>query len=201
MQPHVAPPPADGLADLFAQRVENLYAAQGLCCAEAILLACSRGLGPALPDETAISLGSGLCGGMGGGESVCGALSGAVIGIGHTLGAAGLSRRTVRKAAQAAHDEFTRAHGSIICRDLTDQLRRTRTPRRRGCGAITRETARSCVRIILQARPGLLGTADLAFLQTRETRASGFLRKLRSLLPGGLRPGPPPAAAPRAATR
>lgn len=171
----------DELAALAGERAANLYHVRGLCCSEAIVLVLSRGFGGDLSEEVAISIGAGLCGGMGGGACVCGALSGGVVALGGHLAPNrnnGLSKGKMRKTAQLLHDSFKEKYGSTCCKDLTEAFVDDKKAKLKNCGRITAETAAMAAQILLEKDPGLAKKADLAFLRERETKVSLLLGKV-----------------------
>jgi len=169
------------LAALVGGRAENLYHIRGLCCSEAIILALSRGFGGEMPDGLAISVGAGLCGGMGGGECVCGALSGAEVALGVYLAPnrpGGLSKRKMRDTARILHDSFKNKYGSTCCKDLTQEFVGNNKAKLKSCGRITGDTAEMAARLLLEKDPALAKKADLHFLRERDTKASHLLKKV-----------------------
>jgi C_GCAxxG_C_C family probable redox protein len=169
------------LVDLFGRRSANFYHVHGLCCSEAIILVLCRGFGSDLPDDIAVSIGAGLCGGMGGGECVCGALSGAEVGLGAFLApsrAGGLSKRNMRKCSKLLHDNFKKEFVSTYCNDLTAEFAGDRKAKMKNCGSITEQAAKIAAEILLEFKPGLLSKADIEFLQSSDTKISLLLKKL-----------------------
>ncbi len=169
------------LAALAAGRAVNFFQVHGLCCSEAIILVLSKGFGGDMSDELAISVGAGLCGGMGGKECVCGALSGAVVALGGLLAPnrkTGLSKGNMRKTARLLHDNFKKKYGSTCCKDLTEGFVGSNKAKMKNCGKITAETAEMAALILLQKAPGLAKKADLQFLRERETKVSRLLNKV-----------------------
>lgn len=162
-------------------RTENYYDAHGLCCSEAILFVLNRGLLGGLADDQVRRLGAGFCGGMGGGDGVCGALSGAVAALGLIIGPGqrhGLSKAKMRQATKELHDSFLQALGATCCRELTAPHAGDRKARMQGCQMITGLGAELTARLILDLRPHLAATADLAFLHRRDTKAQAVVKKI-----------------------
>lgn len=62
----------EGLITDIRARTENYYDAHGLCCSEAVIYVLNRAFGGGLTEATVRQLGSGFCGGMGGGDGACG---------------------------------------------------------------------------------------------------------------------------------
>ena len=164
------------------QRTENYYDAHGLCCSEAIIFVLNRGLEGGLSDDLARRLGVGFCGGMGGGDGVCGALSGAILALGLVLGPSqrqgGLPKAKMRQAAKKLHDLFHAALGSTCCRDLTAPHGGDRRAKLKNCQAITGLAAELCAGIILEFRPKLARRADLDFLNRRDTKTQAVIKKI-----------------------
>ena len=170
--------------DFIAQlrgRSENYYQAHGHCCSEAVMVVLNQAFGGGLDNKALKRLGTGFCGGMGGGEGTCGALSGAVAMVGYLLSMPGagepLSSRRLRAAVGRVHDRFRAAKRSIICREIL--ARRPADERRRGfCRRVTGEAAAIAAEEILAARPELLTGADTAFVRARDRRLPSLLRRL-----------------------
>jgi C_GCAxxG_C_C family probable redox protein len=166
------------------ERTENYYDSHGLCCSEAIIFVLNRGLGGGLADDVARRLGAGFCGGMGGNDGVCGALSGAVAALGLILGPGqrhSLPKAKMRQAAKRLHDTFLAALGATCCRDLIAPFNGDRPASKKNCQAITGFGAELCARLILELRPELTAKADLDFLQRRDTKVQAVIRKIGSL--------------------
>jgi len=163
-------PPCAGtedLAELAGARAGELFSAHGLSCSEAVLVVLDRGFGGGLGTETALGLGCGFGGGVGGSGCLCGALSGAVMGLGLYLGAGRWEKhdkKEFRRLVAGLHDRFRERSGSTCCRELIADFRGKRTERKHFCGDLTGWAARESVRIILAQRPELLEQADRASL-------------------------------------
>jgi C_GCAxxG_C_C family probable redox protein len=154
-------------------RTENFYSVHGLCCSEAIMHVLNRGLHGGLDDETVLKIGNGFCGGMGGGEGTCGALTGAVTMIGLFLSPHsknGLSKKGARLATKELHDRFKEKLASITCGDLTREFADKRGARLKNCQKITGIGAELSATIILKHRPELLGQANYEFLTASDTK-------------------------------
>jgi C_GCAxxG_C_C family probable redox protein len=170
------------LLALAGERAANLYHVRGLCCSEAVILVLAKGFGASMSEESALSIGAGFCGGMGGGEGVCGALSGSVVGLGTHLAPnlkKGLSKGKMRQTASLVHDAFKNKYGSTRCKDLTEKFAGDKKAKLQNCGKITADTAVLAVELLLQQAPALARKADLEFLRERETRVSRLLKKVR----------------------
>jgi C_GCAxxG_C_C family probable redox protein len=99
------------------EEAESLYAS-GFCCSEGSLLAIARGLGIESPSIPAIA--SGFCGGMARTGGACGALTGAVMGLGLALGRNSTEQATqpASHATQRLVREFREIFGSADCHVL-----------------------------------------------------------------------------------
>ncbi|MCF6291590.1 MAG: C-GCAxxG-C-C family protein [Desulfobacterales bacterium] len=168
------------IAHLAGRRAANLFTARRLCCSEAVLLVLNNGFNGGLDFDTARNLGAGFCGGMGDAGCVCGALSGAVMGLGLFLGPAapnGLNKKKFRALIKNLHNAFQTKQGSTCCRILIQDFSngKQKTARHNHCTGITEHGGRLAVELLLKARPALLGRADLAFLEKKDTRLTGLL--------------------------
>jgi C_GCAxxG_C_C family probable redox protein len=173
--------PHHEIIGLVRRRAENLYENNRLCCSEALLLVLNQGFNGGLTSEQARQLGSGFCGGMGEAGSTCGALNGAIMGIGllagpHTGG--GLSKKTLRQLARAMHDRFQQEFSSTCCRVLIKPFDRDRKGRSTFCSGLTATTAAIAAELLLAAMPGLAKHVELEYLASRDSKISGLLRSL-----------------------
>lgn len=169
------------LAGLVEGRAANLFSAHGLSCSEAVLVVLDKGFGGGLGVETALGLGSGFGGGLGGAGCVCGALSGAVMGLGLFLGAGRWEKhdkKEFRKLVAGLHDRFKERSGSTCCRQLVADFRGQRTERKHFCGDLTGWSAREAALLILAHRPELAGAADLAYLSGHDSRFAALVGQL-----------------------
>ncbi len=75
-----------------------------------------------LPEETALKITCGLGGGMGRKEEVCGAVTGGILVLGMRHGRGSKDDRSAMDLTylktRALMDEFTKKHGTFICREL-----------------------------------------------------------------------------------
>lgn len=170
----------EDLLDRIAARAENLFRSKQFMCAEAVLLAVTRGLGQDLPAETAIALAAPFSDGMGGSGCTCGALSGGLMSIGVCLGAGGAQgqRKEARRASRELHRRFTAAYRSVCCRVLTKELRNYPKRHFNQCAAITGATARMTARLILEKEQTLTAQVDLNFLDDRHSLVGGLLKRM-----------------------
>ena len=92
--------------------------ASGLYCAESVLLALAKGQG--VEQESLTKMASGFCGGMARTCGTCGAVTGAIMGLGLALGRSqpGESVQPAYVAPQRLIGEFEREFGSRDCHTL-----------------------------------------------------------------------------------
>lgn len=103
--------------DSTARRSRALFE-NGYCCSESVLFALAEHTGH--DPETLVALASGFCGGIAGTRRTCGAVSGAIMGLGLALGPVepGADHATVEDAARHLMQRFQAAFGSLACGDL-----------------------------------------------------------------------------------
>lgn len=91
---------------------------EGLFCAESVVTAVAKSLGR--ESDLAISLATGFCSGMGRTDGTCGAVTGAVMGIGLALGreAPGRSVQACYEAVQNLSHRFEAEFQSTNCSEL-----------------------------------------------------------------------------------
>ncbi|NOX26551.1 MAG: hypothetical protein GXP59_10675 [Deltaproteobacteria bacterium] len=168
----------DKLVSCLRQKTENCYKTRRMCCSESILYTFNQGLGGGLSDETAIKLGSGLCGGMGAGGG-CGALNGAIMAIGLLLtsGPGGRPKKKIRAATAELREKFQKKFQDENCQVLIEPHKDNHQARLRYCQQITGFSAEVAARLILQYRPQLAATAEHDFLKDRDSKLSGLLKK------------------------
>jgi len=172
--------PAD-ITLLFRQRAENLYENHRLCCSESLLLILNHGFNGGLSSEQAAQLGSGFCGGMGEAGCTCGALSGAIMGIGLLVGPhakGGMSKKSFRQLAKAMHDRFHEHFSSTCCRVLVEPFEKDKKGRSKFCALLTGITAAMSAGLLLETRPDLARNLQHDYLATRDSKISGFFKKL-----------------------
>lgn len=90
------------------------YFKQGKNCSQAVFTAFAIDLG--LSEEMALSISSGLGGGVGRMREVCGAVSGSAMVVG--LKYPELSKTEVYEKVRAIADEFKKTNPSIVCKEL-----------------------------------------------------------------------------------
>ena len=99
------------------------YAEKGLMCSEAVLLTICDFLG--IENKSIPAIATGFGAGIGGYSSVCGALSGGIMGLGIRFGRSmplpeeTQSPRRVYWFAQELISKFSETHNSYICKELT----------------------------------------------------------------------------------
>jgi len=175
---------------LAGRRAENFYDAHRLCCSEAVMLVLNQAFGGTLSPEMAISLGAGFCGGMRAG-CLCGALSGAVMGLGQFLAPNqpnGLSKKRFGEVNKNIHDRFKERYGATCCRVLSKNVKHDKKAHKKNCLRLTGGGAELAVEILLESRPELLARADMEFLKGRDSKLAGLIAKLRGKTPGGVAP-------------
>lgn len=108
-------------------------------------------MGIELP-EVALKISTPFGGGVGRCEDLCGALSGAVMGIGATLGRKEVigDKTASYKAAKELHEQFTGKFGSSSCRELNHGDFKSKEHEAR-CKDFTLESVRMAYRIIKKA--------------------------------------------------
>jgi C_GCAxxG_C_C family probable redox protein len=169
------------IIELARQRAENLFTNHRFCCSEALLLVLNNGFNGGLTSEQAAQLGSGFCGGMGEAGCTCGALSGAVMGLGLLLGPhtkGGMSKNEFRQLAKTMHDLFHKEFSSTCCRLLIEPFAKDKKGRSRFCANLTGTAAALAVGILVDARPDLLQRAQKDYLSRRDPKISGFFKSL-----------------------
>ena len=93
---------------------------EGLVCSQAILSVYGHGLG--MDRETALKLAAGFGGGMAASGQTCGAVTGALMVIGLSMGHVSpddkVSKANTYGAVVRFMDEFRKVHGSVNCTEL-----------------------------------------------------------------------------------
>jgi C_GCAxxG_C_C family probable redox protein len=180
-----------GMEDLphaVGLRAENLFRSGQVLCTEAVLLTLNSGLRGDLPPEYIYRLASGLPLGMGGAGCVCGALSGASLGLGLFLGPPtpdrGASKR-LRGLTKELHDRFKASFGATCCRVLSRELQHDPRAHFQQCSMITGRTAQIATDIILRAKPELSEQVDMEFLTRRDSRVGAGVRRIVAQLQNG----------------
>ncbi|MBU0673096.1 MAG: C-GCAxxG-C-C family protein [Proteobacteria bacterium] len=169
------------LAELAGKRARNFFEAHHLSCSEAALLVINEGFGGGLSPDQAIAMGSGFGGGIGNSGCVCGALSGAVMGMGLLVGPRGpfaLEKKEFRKGVGHFHDQFQQQSGAVCCRNLIADFRKGSRARKNFCADLTEGAVRDAVAYCLEKRPEISRQAHLEFLAGRDSRLSLLVGKL-----------------------
>ena len=167
--------------ELVSRRAENLFKDLKLCCSESLLLVLNHGFDGGLSSSQAKQLGAGFCGGMGEAGCTCGALSGAVMGLGllagpHTKG--GMSKRNFRQLARTMHDRFHQKFSSTCCRVLIQPFDKDKKGRSKFCANLTGTTAAMVAELLLETKPGLAQIAQMDYLARRDSKIKGFFKNL-----------------------
>jgi C_GCAxxG_C_C family probable redox protein len=166
---------------LARQRAENLFTNHRFCCSEALLLVINHGFDGGLSSEQAAQLGSGFCGGMGEAGCTCGALSGAVMGLGLLLGPhakGGMNKNKFRQIAKAMHDRFQGEFSSTCCRILIEPFAKDKKGGSKFCTHLTGSAAALAVELLLDARPALIQRVQTDYLSQLDSKISGFFKNL-----------------------
>lgn len=170
------------IVELARQRAENLFENHKLCCSEALMLLLNHGFNGGLSSEQALQLGSGFCGGMGEAGCTCGALSGAIMGIGllvgpHAKGKNVLTKKGLRQLAKKMHDRFHEQFSSTCCRVLIKEFEHDRKGRSKFCANLTGITAAVAAELLLETCPELLPNVKVEYLAGRDSKIISFLKK------------------------
>ena len=171
----------DEIIELVRQRAENLYTTHKLCCSESLLLVLNHAFAGGLSTEQAKQLGAGFCGGMGEAGCTCGALSGAIMGLGLLTGPhakGGLSKKGLRQLAKKMHDHFHVNFASTCCRVLIQPFAADKKGRTKFCSNLTADTAAMAAELLLKARPELAGHLQADYLTGRDSKIRGFFKNL-----------------------
>ena len=169
------------IIDLVRQRAENLYENHKLCCSESLLLVLNHGFNGGLSSEQAKQLGSGFCGGMGEAGCTCGALSGAIMGLGLLVGPhakKGLVKKHFRQLAKKMHDRFHERFSSTCCRTLIEPFDKDKKGRSKFCGNLTGTTAAITTELLLETRPDLMQRVQVDYLSSMDSKISGFFKNI-----------------------
>ncbi len=159
------------IVDLVVERVGNCYDKHDLCCSESISYVLSQAFASGLGARDAVQLGAGYCHGMGGAGCSCGALTGAVAILSYYLGPHGpdgLKKKQFRRCIREMHDQFRGRFRSTCCRILSKKVKGKKEVGRVSCQQLTGGGAEIATRLLLMARPELMGSVDLEFLQSRD---------------------------------
>jgi C_GCAxxG_C_C family probable redox protein len=174
----------EALVGLIKARARNLFLTRQLQCAQAVLCSLNEGLRGGLRRDVAARLASGLAEGLGGGGCLCGAVSGGVLALGLFMGKDG---RTLLNASGSSfstamlHREFVERFGSACCKVLSKKVKHDGKAHFDQCAELTGAAAEIASRIILEAKPHLAKTADIEYLEAKDSLLTGVLNRI---LPG-----------------
>jgi C_GCAxxG_C_C family probable redox protein len=174
----------EALVGLIKAKARNLFLTRQLQCAQAVLCSLNEGLRGGLRRDVAARLASGLAEGLGGGGCLCGAVSGGVLAIGLFMGKDG---RTLLNASGSSfstallHREFAERFGSACCKVLSKKVKHDGKAHFDQCAELTGAAAEIASRIILEAKPHLAKTADIEYLEAKDSLLTGVLNRI---LPG-----------------
>ena len=167
--------------ELVSRRAENLFKDLKLCCSESLLLVLNHGFDGGLSSSQAKQLGAGFCGGMGEAGCTCGALSGALMGLGLLVGPHakdGMGKKKFRQLARKMHDRFYEEFSSTCCRVLIKDFDRNSKVRSQFCSNLTSTTAAIATELLLTARPDLVQRLQKNYLASKDSKITGFLKNL-----------------------
>jgi C_GCAxxG_C_C family probable redox protein len=175
----------EDLVHLITAKARNLFLTRQLQCSQAVLCTLNEGLGGGLRRDMAERLAAGLAEGLGGSGCLCGAVSGAVLALGLFMDK---DRRTLFKASGSSyssallHREFAGRFGSACCKVLSKKAKHDGKAHFEQCAEMTGAAAQIASRIILESRPHLAKTADVDYLEIKDSVLTGVLNRI---LPGG----------------
>jgi C_GCAxxG_C_C family probable redox protein len=167
------------LITVIGAKAYDLFTTGRLWCSEAVLVTLNQGLGGGLSRRTAEALTVGMGSGLGGSGCLCGAVNGAVVGLGLFLAGCDASKRINAKAIRAhakyLEKAFRSRFGATCCRILMKK-----NSKNQRCAEQTAFAAEVAASIILHRRPELLKSADFNFLNQHQSRVTTFLKKIVS---------------------
>ena len=169
------------IIELVRQRAENIFENLKLCCSESLLLVLNHGFNGGLTSEQAKQLGAGFCGGIGEAGCTCGALSGAIMGLGLLVGphvTGGMNKKNFRQLAKTMHDRFHEHFSSTCCRVLIQPFDKDKKDRSKFCADLTGTTAAMVAELLLETKPEIAGRVQRSYLLRRDSKITGFLNKL-----------------------
>jgi len=167
------------ISRLVGAKAQELFFNGRMLCAPAVLTALNRGLGGGLDQALVNNLTAGLVEGLGGAGCLCGAVSGACLGLGLFLGAGkdgGRASRRVAAAGKELHDAFKAERGSTCCRVLSKKVKHDKKAHFAQCAELSGLAAELACRSLLAQRPELAQTADLVYLRREVGKKSGLAR-------------------------
>lgn len=172
------------ISRLVGAKAQELFTSGRMLCAPAVLTALNQGLGGGLDQALLNNLSAGLVEGLGGAGCLCGAVSGACLGLGLFLGAGregGRSSRRVAAASHELHDAFKAARGSTCCRVLSKKVKHDKQAHFAQCAELSGLAAELACRALLAQRPELAQTADLEYLRQGVKKKTGLARLITAV--------------------
>jgi C_GCAxxG_C_C family probable redox protein len=124
---------------------------------------------------------------MGGAGCACGALSGAVLGLGLFLGPTRADRRSaagLRRLTRELYRRFIGEFGSACCGALCRASKGSGRSHFRQCTAITGRATQIAADIILRVKPEILKQLDGEFLARPGARMDAGLRRMMAQVVG-----------------
>lgn len=169
------------IIELVRRRAENIFENLKLCCSESLLLVLNHGFNGGLTSEQAKQLGAGFCGGIGEAGCTCGALSGAIMGLGLLVGphvTGGMNKKNFRQLAKKLHDRFHEEFSSTCCSVLIKDFDKNSKARSQFCSNLTSSTAAIATELLLETRPDLVQRLQTDYLTCRNSKITGFFQKI-----------------------
>ena len=167
------------LSRLVGAKAHELFSNGRMLCAPAVLTALNRSLGGNMDQALINNLTAGLVEGLGGAGCLCGAVSGACLGLGLFLGAGkdgGRSSRRVAASGKELHNAFKAERGSTCCRVLSKKVKDDKKAHFAQCAELSGLAAELACRSILEQRPELAQAADLDYLRNGVKKKTGLAR-------------------------
>jgi C_GCAxxG_C_C family probable redox protein len=166
------------LPALIGERARNLFLSRQMYCSEAVLAVLNQALSGGLKESQALAIASPFAEGIGKSGCLCGALAGALLGVGLFLAQSNPAGR--RKSVQTASDQlmkrFKVRFGASCCRILSKNGPADSDEWFQRCAQQTAEAAAMAAALILEHRPQLRHCADFAFLKARDSVIGGFFK-------------------------
>lgn len=102
----------------IAKKAGDLFRPGGFCCAESVLMALAEAKG--IKSDIIPRIATGLCSGMSRTSRTCGAINGAIMGMGLTYGRMSPDddREYLYALVQELFQRFTEKHGTALCHEL-----------------------------------------------------------------------------------
>jgi C_GCAxxG_C_C family probable redox protein len=171
-------PIAETLISAIRQEALDLYYAHKYWCSEAVLVALNRGLDGGLGDAQAIAMAAPFSRAMGESGCLCGAVSGAVMGVGLLMGQDRPYRRRkqMRSYARRINDGFLAANGSTCCRVLSRNVKHDKKAQVRHCAGLVAQAAVLAAQLVVEKQPERLTLAKPDQLIRRSSKWINALR-------------------------